>query len=146
MLKFQPGHPQPHWWSLLGQKQSTVWGVLVSKTGTYKQSSTRTGKIYLSAIMQTVLSKGPPVTARNRIQYALPDRYIGVRNSSYLYYTVNITTEATVLLRFHVINWICCNIIYPFYLIIYTVLNKTHSTDSEHDWQKLLSHRRNNRG
>ena len=29
LLKFQPGNPQPHWWSLLGQKQSTVWGVLV---------------------------------------------------------------------------------------------------------------------
>ena len=35
LLKFQPGHPQPHWWSLLGQKQSTVWGVLVLCSPTY---------------------------------------------------------------------------------------------------------------
>ena len=28
LLKFQPSHLQPHWWSLSGQKQSTVWGVV----------------------------------------------------------------------------------------------------------------------
>ena len=28
LLKFKPRHPQPHWWSLLGQKQSTVWGAI----------------------------------------------------------------------------------------------------------------------
>ena len=53
MLKFEPSHPQPHWWNLLGQEQLTSWGVILCfPTYVGVEHSTMRVVTYSSQLMQ----------------------------------------------------------------------------------------------